>query len=186
MSRQATGRATPTELAEALGRRRRPRQASPYPDRWPQHLPPAQPDIQLEPPRGRYGRMNPLELRYAIYLDTCMLDGTNRVDGWDFEALKFRLADGTEYRPDFTVYFADGRLELHDVKAVWRRTRDGQVRQALRVEDDAAVKIKLAADRYPRFRFYLAWCESRTGCWRRQAVGGGRLPSLNQEVRHVG
>lgn len=57
----------------------------------------------------------------------------------------------------------------------------------LRVEDDAPVKIKLAADRYPRFRFYLAWCERSTGRWRRQAGVAGRLrlPSLDQEARHA-
>ena len=55
-----------------------------------------------------------------------------------FEGVKLRLADNTFYTPDFAVMLKDGTLEMHDVKGFW--------------EDDARVKIKVAADRFP-FRF---------------------------------
>ena len=55
-----------------------------------------------------------------------------------FEGIKLRLADNTFYTPDFAVMRADGQLECHEVKGFW--------------QDDARVKIKVAADQYP-FRF---------------------------------
>lgn len=55
-----------------------------------------------------------------------------------FESLKLRLADSTFYSPDFAVLPASNVLELHEVKGFW--------------QDDARVKIKVAAALYP-FRF---------------------------------
>jgi hypothetical protein len=49
--------------------------------------------------------------------------------------MKFRLADNTFYTPDFMVVMADGLLEAHEVKGFW--------------EDDARVKIKVAASLFP-------------------------------------
>ena len=43
------------------------------------------------------------------------------------------------YTPDFLVILADGRIELHEVKGHW--------------EDDARVKIKVAAAQKPWFTF---------------------------------
>jgi hypothetical protein len=55
-----------------------------------------------------------------------------------FEGVKLRLADNTFYTCDFAVMSADGTLEMHEVKGFW--------------QDDARVKIKVAASMYP-FRF---------------------------------
>ena len=56
-----------------------------------------------------------------------------------FEAINLRLAADTFYRADFFVMRNDGVLEVHEVKGgVW--------------EDDARVKIKVAAAMYP-FQF---------------------------------
>ena len=52
-----------------------------------------------------------------------------------FEGMKFRLADNTFYTPDFAVMLEDGQLQAHEVKGHW--------------EDDARVKIKVAAALYP-------------------------------------
>ena len=57
---------------------------------------------------------------------------------YKFEGIKFRLADNTFYTPDYAVMLADGTMEIHEVKGYW--------------EDDARVKIKVAAETYP-FRF---------------------------------
>lgn len=54
---------------------------------------------------------------------------------YEFEAMKFRLADNTFYTPDFAVMLASGELEMHEVKGFW--------------EDDARVKIKVAARLFP-------------------------------------
>jgi hypothetical protein len=55
-----------------------------------------------------------------------------------FEGMKFRLADNTFYTPDFPTMRADGLIEIFEVKGHW--------------EDDARVKIKVAASMYP-FQF---------------------------------
>lgn len=96
-------------------------------------------------PAGRYalgrlrpGEMNKTEARYAEHLRERMTAG--EVVWFKFEAVKLRLADKTFYSPDFLVLPADGFLEVHEVKG-W-------------MEEDANVKIKVAASLYP-FRFKL-------------------------------
>lgn len=57
----------------------------------------------------------------------------------DFEKHTFKLADDTRYTPDFWCLMADGTVEIHEVKGF--------------MEDDALVKIKVAASMFPEFRF---------------------------------
>lgn len=80
--------------------------------------------------------MNKTEAAYAAHLE--LRKHAGEVLWYRFEGLKLRLADNTFYTPDFAVMLADGVLEVHEVKGFW--------------EDDARVKIKVAADQYP-FRF---------------------------------
>jgi hypothetical protein len=68
------------------------------------------------------------------------------VEWYKFEGLKLRLADNTFYTPDFVVMAADGVLECHEVKGHW--------------QDDARVKIKVAASLYP-FRFFAVKKQTR-------------------------
>lgn len=89
--------------------------------------------------RGRTrprGEMNGTERRYAEHLELRKVAG--EVEWYAFEAVKLRLAKLTYYTPDFLVMLADGTLEAHEVKGHW--------------EDDARVKIKVAAETFP-FRF---------------------------------
>ena len=95
------------------------------------------------------------EARYAGYLDG--MKHTGEVVAWAYEAVKLRLADKTFYTPDFVVIRADGGIELHEVKGHW--------------EDDARVKIKVAATQHPWFRF-LAVKAGKTG-WQYETFGGG-------------
>ena len=99
--------------------------------------------------------MNQTEARYAGYLDG--MKHTGEVVAWAYEAVKLRLADKTFYTPDFVVIRADGGIELHEVKGHW--------------EDDARVKIKVAATQHPWFRF-LAVKAGKTG-WQYETFGGG-------------
>ncbi len=87
--------------------------------------------------RLKTGQMNNLEAKYAVYLDTLLF--AKQIQLWRFEALKLRLADNTFYTADFCVMASDGVIELHEVKGFW--------------QDDARVKIKVAASMYP-FRFF--------------------------------
>ena len=81
--------------------------------------------------------MNKLEGSYAQRLEL------ERVAGiwqwWAFEPLKLRLAAGAWYTPDFAMLDPGGHLVIHETKGHWREA--------------AMVRIKVAAELYPFFRF---------------------------------
>jgi len=83
--------------------------------------------------RREPGAMNKLEARYAETLRLRKIAG--EIAWFAYEAWRFRLADRTYYNPDFIVLLADGTIEAHEVKGFW--------------EDDARVKIKVAAEMHP-------------------------------------
>ena len=85
--------------------------------------------------RGRMpdGTMNRLEKRYSVHLEYRRLQG--EIAWWKFDSLKLRLARDTFYETDFIVMLVDGSLEVHEVKGHW--------------EDDARVKVKVAASLFP-------------------------------------
>ena len=83
--------------------------------------------------RLKRGQMNQTEAEYAAILDARVHAG--EVLWHRFECWKLRLADNTFYTPDFAVLLKDGTIQCHEVKGFW--------------QDDARVKIKVAADQYP-------------------------------------
>ncbi len=89
--------------------------------------------------RLKVGQMNKTETAYAAFLET--LKSLGDVLWYRFEGIKLRLADNTFYTPDFAVMAASGQLEMHECKGYW--------------QDDARVKIKVAAEMYP-FKFIAA------------------------------
>ena len=98
--------------------------------------------------------MNKTEAAYGQHLE--LLKQAGEVHWYGFEAVKLRLADNTFYTPDFAVVAADGVLEMHEVKGFW--------------EDDARVKIKVAADKFPfRFVAMKAEAKKRGGGWKVEA-----------------
>jgi hypothetical protein len=106
--------------------------------------------------------MNKTEQVYAELLSQRIL--LNEVTGWRYEAIKLRLADNTFYTPDFWVQLPSGEIELHEVKAC-------KADDSFLCEDDAAVKIKVAAEMYPEFGFLM--CGRLTGGrgWRIESIG---------------
>lgn len=86
--------------------------------------------------RLKPGERNRAEAAYEAFLTSQKAVGM--IQWFRFEGVKLRLADNTFYTPDFAVMRADGQMEMHEVKGFW--------------QDDARVKIKIAADQYP-FRF---------------------------------
>lgn len=81
--------------------------------------------------------MNQTESAYEHHLKLLLMAGEIR--SYAFEAVKLRLADKTFYTPDFLVVTKDDLIELHEVKGHW--------------EDDARVKIKVAAKQHWMFKF---------------------------------
>ena len=86
--------------------------------------------------RLKTGEMNKTEQAYDALLQERR--GLGLIVWHKFEGIKLRLADNTFYTPDFAVLANDLVLEMHEVKGFW--------------QDDARVKIKVAASLYP-FRF---------------------------------
>jgi len=80
-------------------------------------------------------KMNKIEAAYGD-----LLKGRPDVVWTEFEGITLRLGDDCRYTPDWPLMLADGTLEMHETKGFMR--------------DDALVKIKAAAARYP-FRFVL-------------------------------
>lgn len=102
--------------------------------------------------RLKTGEMNKSEAKYAAELELQRAAGT--IAWWKFEGVKLRLADGCFYSPDFAVMLSNGELEMHEVKGFW--------------QDDARVKVKVAASLYP-FRF-VALTHKR-GAWQIEDFG---------------
>lgn len=91
------------------------------------------------------GAMNRLESAYAQHL--ALRQQAGELAWFAYEPIKLRLAAKTFLTIDFFLMLASGDLEAHEVKG--------------HLEDDAAVKLKVAAEMYP-FRFVLV-----------RAAGGG-------------
>jgi len=90
--------------------------------------------------RGKHkkGSMNGTERAYSLLLESRKVNG--EIEWFRYEGLKFRLADGAFYTPDFAVMKSDGEIEIHEVKGHW--------------EEAALVRIKVASEMYP-FKFVV-------------------------------
>jgi hypothetical protein len=97
--------------------------------------------------RLKAGEMNKTEAAYCKHLEHLKAEGL--IAWFRFEGMKFRLADKTFYTPDFAVMRADGALQMHEVKGFW--------------QDDARVKIKIAAEMYPMD--FIAIKKGKGGKW---------------------
>lgn len=82
--------------------------------------------------------MNKTEVRYADQLEAQKMAGSIR--DWWFESMRLKIAHDCWYLPDYVVLNSDYEIELHEVKGHMR--------------DDALVKLKAVADKYP-FRVYV-------------------------------
>ena len=94
--------------------------------------------------RLKQGEMNKTEKAYFDYLTKLKNEGLIK-DFW-FECVKLKVATNRcEYLPDFMVLRNNGLLELHEVKGA----------KAI-FTDDAKVKCKVCADKYP-FTLYVVF-----------------------------
>lgn len=87
--------------------------------------------------RLKQGEMNKTEKAFAEHLEALKRQGSI-VDYW-FESVKLKVASNRcDYLPDFLVLQNDRTLELYEVKGA----------KAI-FTDDAKVKCKVCADKYP-------------------------------------
>lgn len=94
--------------------------------------------------------MNKTEQNYSNHLE--ILKQYGDIKDYLFEPFNIRLGKRTFYKPDFLVVNGNNEIEIHEVKGYWR--------------DDAKVKIKVAAERIPWFRFKAVYNEN--GHWKYQ------------------
>jgi len=87
--------------------------------------------------KERGPQLNKTEQRFLAYLT--QQAGTIVLS----QRIKLRLANKTWYTPDFFVLDPVNRITVYEVKGFMR--------------DDAAVKLKVAAEQYPFFRFALVF-----------------------------
>jgi hypothetical protein len=99
-------------------------------------------------PRHTRGEMNKTETAYEFELRKLCIAG--EIVDYGFERIKFKLADNTYFEIDFYVVKNDLSLEFHEVKGAWKQ-KDGTYKPHW--EDDARVKIKVAAEQFPFFQF---------------------------------
>lgn len=105
--------------------------------------------------RPKPGEMNKTEQAYANYLEVLRAGG--EILWWKYEGMNLRLAPRTYLRIDFNVVLADGTLSMQDVKGF--------------VEDDALVKLKVAAELFP-FQFLIVKAANRQMTqWTFQEIG---------------
>lgn len=109
------------------------------------------------------GKMNSTERAYAEFLELRKIAGN--VSAWWFEAITLKLGPDCRLTMDFLVQLPDGTMELHDTKGRKKTTKkDGSVAHGPLIEDDARVKLSVAAGMYPfviRTAFKLPngeWC----------------------------
>ena len=98
---------------------------------------------------------NKTEARFDAVLADLVREGC--IESYAFEPVKLRLAGNTTYTPDFLVV-AD-RIIFVEVKGHMR--------------DDAAVKVKVAAELHPWAAFYVAFSDKRSFDVRRVTATGG-------------
>lgn len=125
--------------------------------RWPDD-----PTAEFRPTHGHIGQefvplntfRSKLEAAYALHLEARKI--ARQVLKHRYEGIRLRLAKGAHYTPDFFVVLVDGSLELHEVKGFWREA--------------ARVRIKVAAELFPEFRFLAVrrvkgeWIEEKFAC----------------------
>ena len=110
-------------------------------------------------PRREPGKMNKTERSYSLTLKARVQAG--EVAYWGFEAVKLRLADRTFYTPDFMVLLPDGLIEFHEVKGSWNAPH----------QEDARVKIKVAAETHQYALFVAVTPIKKGGGWTREEFG---------------
>jgi hypothetical protein len=108
--------------------------------------PAASAGLRLRQARGN--TMNKTEAAFAAYLASVYPDAQVEREG-----ITLRLANGVRYTPDFCVFNPGGDVVFYEVKGFMR--------------DDAAVKVKVAAGKFPRASFWLVTAIDRNrSAWR--------------------
>ena len=111
-------------------------------------------------PRKVAGVMNGTEKEYADRL--AILKAAGKIADYWYECMTLKIGSDCRLTVDFLVMLPDGELELHECKGSF-------------IRDDALVKLKAAADKFP-LRFYL--CVRQT----KKQGGGWKVEEVKSDV----
>lgn len=104
-----------------------------------------------------------LEADYAQHLAALKLAG--KIEDFVYHPFRMKIAGGAYYTPDFIVIAKPdvawdqgySQIEIHECKGFWR--------------ESAAVRVKVAADKFPWFRFRIVSWARKTDPWKFEDVG---------------
>jgi hypothetical protein len=99
--------------------------------------------------------MNKLEKRFKFYMESHLGRSLGCCAELKAQCIRFKLANGLWYKPDFTFIYPDGRWYCYEVKGP-HSFRGG------------FENLKMAASKYPEIQWMLFWEEH--GKWLRQEV----------------
>lgn len=80
-----------------------------------------------------------------------------QIETYDYEVVTLKIANGCRYTPDWFVEAYEDRFKLGRNKLQFYEIKARDM-----IWDDAIVKIKVAASKFPQFEFYLC-AYSKTG-----------------------
>lgn len=107
--------------------------------------------------------MNKLEAEFHARLSTVLCEAKDI----HVQAIKFRLANGLTYTPDFVVLGPLAKLAF-EVKGKW-------------FTDDSNAKLKMAASLYPEIEWWLVWKDD-AGKWQKQQVLSDSFPAPKSAI----
>jgi hypothetical protein len=87
----------------------------------------------------REKKMNKTEREFSKILEKAKVEG--EILRWNFEEISLKIGPNTRYIPDFVAVLPNGRWQIFEIKG--------------HLEDDAAVKFKTAAEKYPEISFHM-------------------------------
>lgn len=103
--------------------------------------------------RHKPGEFNRTEAKYAEML--VIRQHVGEIVAWMFEAVTFKLADGSRYTPDFMVLHSDTTIELVNVKG------GGPI------DANSLTKHKFAAEKFWMYRWTIEQLQAKGGGWKR-------------------
>ncbi len=108
--------------------------------------------------------MNKGETAYQAHLELEKRIG--EVLYFEYEPISLKLAHDVRYTPDFLVVKAHLDIEFHEVKGkkTFKRPDGSVIRVGAFMEEDARLKIAMAAAKFPYLRFLMVWPGSN-GRW---------------------
>jgi hypothetical protein len=97
--------------------------------------------------RIREKKMNKTERAFSELLEKAKKSG--EILKWHFEEITLKIAPNTRYTPDFVAVLPSGNWHVFEIKG--------------HLEDDASVKFKSAAQRFPEISFQML--RRKKGAW---------------------